>query len=61
MMRVNGKSTSKPMPAVRRHAGQHVTAGASGAAGLDDRIMEIIKGDAFDRAREDELLRKGWK
>lgn len=41
--------------------GRHVTAGASGAAGLDDRIMETIKGDAFDRAQEDQLLRKGWK
>lgn len=41
--------------------GQHVTAGAAGAAGLDDRIGDMITGAAFGRTEEDELLKEGWK
>lgn len=38
--------------------GEHVTAGAGD---LDDRIMEMIKGDALGRPDEDAVLKKGWK
>ncbi len=32
-----------------------------GATGLDDRIMDMIKGNSFDRKIENEFLKKGWK
>lgn len=32
-----------------------------GAPAIDDRIVDMIKGDAFGRAQEDEFLKKGWK
>lgn len=32
-----------------------------GANAVDDRIVDMIKGDALDRSRENEQLKKGWK